>query len=229
MKQWIQVCDKSHDKCSRPKSPEKTQMPTRLIQVKETLRLVDSTSIPPFPYVALSHCWGPLKEDQKFCTYTDNIDQFKTSIEFDRMPSTFRDAVTVTRGLGIDYLWIDSLCIIQDDTQDWATESRRMEQVFSTAHCTLGVSSAKSSLEGFLHNRSLRPCVQLSTKDSDIMYVCEAIDDFYSDVDLGELNSRGWVLQERALSRRTIYYTSTQAYWECGAGVQCETLSRLKK
>ncbi|OXV05317.1 hypothetical protein Egran_06915, partial [Elaphomyces granulatus] len=58
-------------------------------------------------------------------------------------------------------------------------------------------------------------------------YVCEAIDDFRSDVELGDLNKRGWVFQERALSRRTIYFTKTQVYWECGKGVQCETLTKM--
>ncbi len=61
-----------------------------------------------------------------------------------------------------------------------------------------------------------------------MIYVCPAIDDFHADVELGPLNSRGWVLQEEALSRRSIYYTSTQVYWECGAGVHCETLARLR-
>ena len=63
----------------------------------------------------------------------------------------------------------------------------------------------------------------------EIFCVCEAIDDFYRDVDQGELNQRGWVLQERALSRRTIYFTETQSYWECGGGVRCETMTKMKK
>jgi hypothetical protein len=60
-------------------------------------------------------------------------------------------------------------------------------------------------------------------------YVCEAIDDFHCDVDQSELNKRGWVLQERALSRRTVYFTEKQSYWECGGGVRCETMTKMKK
>jgi hypothetical protein len=164
-----------------------------------------------------------------FRTLKRNIAQLKESIDLDSLPKTFRDAVKVTRGIGINYLWIDSLCIIQDDKDDWDNESTRMEQVFSSAYCTIGVSSAKSSVEGFLHYRSPRACVQLDTSSLGTLYICPNIDDFNRDVDLGELNSRGWVLQERALSRRSIFYTSTQVYWECSAGVHCETLARLQK
>ncbi len=60
-------------------------------------------------------------------------------------------------------------------------------------------------------------------------YVCEVIDDFRLHVDQSELNRRGWVLQERVLSRRTIYFTATQSYWECGGGVWCETMTKMKK
>jgi hypothetical protein len=59
-------------------------------------------------------------------------------------------------------------------------------------------------------------------------FLCDAIDNFDLDVDQGELNKRGWVLQERALSRRTIYFTEKQTYWECGGGVRCETLTKMK-
>jgi hypothetical protein len=121
------------------------------------------------------------------------------------------------------------LCIIQDDDDDWERESGKMERVFSDAYCTIGASSGRSSLEGFLGDRTPRDYVQLQTQSAGALYVCPAIDDFHRHVELGELNRRGWVLQERALSRRSIYFTSTQVYWECGKGVQCETLARLYK
>jgi hypothetical protein len=66
-------------------------------------------------------------------------------------------------------------------------------------------------------------------KDAAIYYLTDVIDDFYGDVEQGELNKRGWVFQERALARRTIYFTEKQTYWECGQGVRCETLARAKK
>ncbi|CAI0644219.1 unnamed protein product [Colletotrichum noveboracense] len=220
LSEWIRSCDSdaSHEVCRRSKYRDVTSSPTRLIDVRDGLRLVPSDSVPVSDYVALSHCWGKLEKHQRFCLYKDNISQLQRSIQFERLPQNFKDAVTVTRGLGIGYLWIDSICIIQDDAQDWEVEFSKMEEVFSSAYVTISAVFAKSSLDGFLGERPSRACVQVQV---------DAIDDFHRDVELGEISKRGWVFQERALSRRTIYYTSTQVYWECGAGVRCETLRCL--
>jgi Heterokaryon incompatibility protein (HET) len=229
MKQWLQVCDLNHEGCRRRSEESTVTMPTRLIELGETIRLVNCDTIQNSRYVARSHCWGPLKDNEKFCAWKDKIPELEKSINFERLPLTFQHAITVARGLDINYIWIDSLCIIQDDLEDWERESARMEQVFSNAYCTIGASSAGSSLEGFLWERTPRACVQLHTKRLGMLYVCPNIDDFHHDVEEGKLNRRGWVLQERALSRRSIFYCSTQVYWECGDGVQCETLARLHK
>ncbi|KAI2462981.1 hypothetical protein F4781DRAFT_426743 [Annulohypoxylon bovei var. microspora] len=226
LKQWIELCDSSHEAC-RPKDRGVPTMPTRLIEVGNLIRLVDSATIDPSLYVALSHCWGSFGDNSKFCTFNHNIAQRRLSIEFEHLPLTFKDAIRVVRTLEIKYIWIDSLCIIQDDELDWGNEAARMEQVFSGAYFTIALSSARSSNEGFLSPHKPRPCVQLSTQSMGRLYVCPNIDNFHKDVELGELNRRGWVLQERVLSRRSIYFSSTQIYWECGDGVHCETLARL--
>ncbi|KAH7020515.1 heterokaryon incompatibility protein [Ilyonectria destructans] len=228
MKEWIRLCDTAHEMCRRKQTEEVLEMPTRLVQVEDPVRLVETSSLSPSRYAAFSHRWGSLKDDEKFCTYKNNIAQLESSMDVEKLPRVFLDAVTVTRGLGIKYLWIDSLCIIQDDEEDWENESAKMEQVFSSAYITISASSARSSLEGFLADRPRRSLVQVETKDAGVIHACIAIDDFHLDVELGELNKRGWVLQERALSRRSIYFTSTQVYWECGAGVQCETLGLIR-
>ena len=137
-----------------------------------------------------------------------------------------QDAVTVTRGLGERFLWIDSLCIIQDDADDWNIESKKMETVFGSAYCTIAASSAKNSTEGFLNPRSPRQCARLPDT---ALYICENIDNFHRDLEEGELSKRSWVLQERALSCRTIHFTTTQTYWECGGGVHCESLIKMHK
>ncbi|TGJ87810.1 hypothetical protein E0Z10_g981 [Xylaria hypoxylon] len=236
LKEWIKTCDATHEICrgnhdgGNNENHNASTMPTRLVELGTTLRIVESASIKPSVYVALSHCWGKLSELERFCAFNHNISHLKEFIDFNSLPKTFRDAITVARGIGVNYLWIDSLCIIQDNKDDWEHELARMEQVFSSAYCTIGASSSKSSLQGFLNYRKPRACIEIkpSDKDKKTLYVCPNIDDFHRDVDLGELNSRGWVLQERALSRRTIFYTSTQVYWECGSGVHCETLARLQ-
>ena len=236
LNKWIQDCDKEHE-CG-PRARSNIRPPTRLIDLgdkdhPDILRLdCSKTRDPSLRYVVLSHRWGDANQHWRFCTYNDNIEQFKEGIDFQGLPKTFQDAVTVTRGLGIRFLWIDSLCIIQKDPEDWEAECQRMEDVFSSAYCTIAASCASGTTDGFLKPRPKRHCVaidtQMSTKASRI-YICEAIDNFRCDVEQGELSKRGWVYQERALSRRTIHFTKKQVYWECGKGARCETLTKMFK
>lgn len=229
-------CNEKH-KCmsAEEHSESPARLPTRVIDVGRDgvgpIRLVETTQEPAATgrYIALSHRWGDLSHEQRFCTYADNISQRKERIGYEDLPASFQDAVRVTRALGVRYLWIDSLCIIQEDREDWAAEAGRMEDVFSHAYCTIAASSASSSLAGFLGSRRPRDAIMLSTPAGPPLYLAEHIDDFRTDVENSVLSSRGWVLQERALSRRTIYFTSTQVYWECGNGVTCETLAQLRK
>jgi hypothetical protein len=223
------------------------KLPTRLIEVGKAddnslVRLVvnpPTTADDPTKgrYAALSHCWGAVGKDAYSCLLNINRLAFETRIPVERLPKMFQDAITATRGLEIRYLWIDSLCIIQDDDDDWAAESKTMEDVYSLAHVTLAASSAPSSLVGFLErpNRAFAVMPNPSAEDHDadgsrsLLYVAEAIDNFQTHIEDAVLNTRAWVLQERALSRRTIHFTSTQVYWECGQGVHCETLAQLRK
>ncbi|KAK0727277.1 heterokaryon incompatibility, partial [Lasiosphaeria miniovina] len=87
-------------------------------------------------YAALSHCWGSPGQ-QPFTTTADNLASRQSGIDFQHLPPTFRDAVIVASELGVQNLWIDSLCIIQDDADDWARESIRMAAVYGKAHVTI--------------------------------------------------------------------------------------------
>ena len=177
-------------------------------------------------YVAFSHCWGK----SAMFTTMNTVDSLRERIDLDTLPLSFQDAITVTRGLKIRYLWIDSLCIIQDNKDDWDREAARMQHVFSNATCVIAASSASSSSEGFLRlERPTRPSVTMRSPSGALLYVCKSIDNFHRDVEDAVLNKRGWVLQERALARRSIHFTSTQVYMECGKGVHCETLTKLVK
>lgn len=217
-----------------PENPPEisTSPPTRVIDVGDDngspVRLVEDERKSTKRYLALSHRWGDLSEKEKFCTLEGNINDLKREIPYDRLPKSFQDAVRLTRALQVQYLWIDSLCIIQDNNQDWETEAQKMEDVFSNAYCTIAASSAESSRKGFLGERKQRDVISIQTP-SGLLHLAEPIDDFSSHVENSVLNSRVWVFQERALSRRTIHFTTTQTYWECGRGVFCETLARLRK
>lgn len=232
LREWLQFCDERHEslECAHKHN---TVLPTRVVDVGDKdsgfLRLYYPAQPKKAEYLALSHCWGKLEEKDKFCTSLKNVDDLCRGFSMNDLPQTFKDAVTVTRELGKRYLWIDSLCIIQDDPNDWAFESKRMEAVFSNAYCTIAASAAADSTVGFLTRRHLPQYVEIPNSAHGQIYICEAIDDFYRDVEEGVLSQRAWVLQERALSRRTIHFTASQLYWECGDGVRCETLTHMRK
>ncbi|KAF4441595.1 hypothetical protein F53441_11999 [Fusarium austroafricanum] len=214
------------------------QLPTRLVDVGTLLESkihLYETQIQDkpedFKYLALSHPWGEATaSNPHFCTTISNLAHHLTEMKFDQLPNTFKDAVTTTRALGIRYLWIDSLCIIQGPGGDFNTESGKMEQVFSCAYCVIAASRALGQCDGFLMDRvksSKNEHVTIKKGNNPPFFISRFLDDFNNDVLEGSLNQRGWVLQERALARRTIYFTEKQTYWECGDGVRCETLTKM--
>ncbi|KAK9784243.1 putative Protein kinase domain-containing protein [Seiridium cardinale] len=232
--EWIRICDEDHP-CHRSQGvPIPTpRMPTRVLDVgvatedEVRLHLVNPDEKTNQRYVALSHRWGGVGEEFVQPTTTNTIDKFKERINFKQLPKTYQDAIMITRSLHIRYLWIDSLCIIQDNNDDWTLQAQRMGDYYSSAYVTIAASSAVTPLDGILSRRPDRDCVTINTSGETIR-LATAIDDFQADVQNSILNTRAWVLQERALSRRTLHFTSTQIYWECGEGVHCETLAQLR-
>ncbi|KAF5597145.1 serine threonine kinase [Fusarium pseudocircinatum] len=225
--EWLHVCDDEHGHARDASSGGcSVQMPTRLIQVGgSSERLEDIKGSGFLRYLALSHCWGG---STSLSTLTDNIDKFRSEIPHDQLPLNFQEAIRVTRALKIPYLWIDSLCIIQDDPEDWRREAARMGQVFSNAYCTIAATSAATSNEGFLTPRfNSTLFATFKTPGGGLLHISEFMEDCNRDLESAPLNTRGWVMQERALSRRTIHFTKTQVYWECGNGLKCERLFKL--
>jgi hypothetical protein len=176
-------------------------------------------------YITLSHRWGNSKS---FKTTMTNLEEFRKGIDLNMLPNLFKDVVVVTQKLGTKYLWIDSLCIIQDGDGlvDWRNQSGHMEEIFASAYCTIAATSASGSCEGFLVSRANNSSIMISDVDqSDLLvYVSPFDDNFRHDVEEGDLNKRAWVLQERALSPRTIHFTKGHTYWECGSVVRCDNL-----
>lgn len=228
IRQWLKHCDHHHT-CS-PTDP--AMLPTRVIDVgleDQTMVRLCGTQGCRGKYVALSHRWGNTDINPPFSTNRDNIETRMRGIHVIDLPVTFQDAVNVTRKLGMRYLWIDSICIIQGSDGDWDEEAKRMEDVFSSAYCVVAATRASGTADGFLKPPSSRSFVTFPDGLESCFYVCEAIDDFDQHVTQADLNKRGWVYQERALARRTIHFTKEQMYWECGDGIRCETLTKMKK
>jgi hypothetical protein len=150
---WIQDCCDTHVECNT-NTTNRDFWPTRILDLGGTgsydskVRLVLSAEhAPEEHYATLSHCWGGLRTLQLTRT---TIERFCKSIEIAAMPKTFQDAVQVARQLHIRYLWIDSLCILQDadDLSDWRREAGLMHRVYSNSHCNISASWAANSTEG---------------------------------------------------------------------------------
>ncbi|KAG8161671.1 hypothetical protein KVR01_008658 [Diaporthe batatas] len=228
LRRWLHDCDKNHRDCM-PRDSSQGDLPRRLINVgkghSSVVKLYETQDTDNMKYFALSHPWG---NPPHFCTYPDNIDEHRKGVPVESLPRTFRDAITVTRQLGFQYIWIDSLCIIQGKQGDFDTEGKRMEGIFSHAYCVLAASGATNQTDGFLKPIQQRNSVGIQQPGKDPLYICEFMDDFKEHVLNSRLNQRGWVLQERVLARRTIYFSNKQSYWECGRGVRCESMTKME-
>lgn len=245
---WYQECRSNHPTC-RNWRREKRALPTRLIQIfgpdngsaHPSARLCDTKGLPTnTPYVSLSHCWG---KGVLFTLVQKNLESLRQEIPISQLPKTFQDAIYVAFELGISYLWIDSLCIIQDSKEDWTYEAKRMGDVYLHGDFNISATAYENGSLGLFGERQA-----LSLKHYPVYANFVLLDgqfrpgelfktifkDFYIAYDRGEfqdkiedsvLSSRAWVAQERALSPAIIHYTREQIWWECNEGVFSEAFT----
>lgn len=227
---WLNDCINSHTHptCQQPFIP---LLPSRVLDLglnssKLDLRLL-TTHGESGNYIALSHRWGI---DQTFSTKKASLLDREKLIKFKALPKTFQDAIIITRRIGVRYLWIDSLCIIQDDAEDWEKEAAMMSEVYMKALFTIAAASAFSDLEGFLLRRESVAGVKLHSLENtlgepDIIARKQTI---HSSIFLGlneetvPLWSRAWALQEDVLSNRLLTYQKDEMTWECNSITACE-------
>ncbi|KAJ0420844.1 heterokaryon incompatibility protein-domain-containing protein [Aspergillus carlsbadensis] len=145
---WLEECIHSHGAgpyfCDSIRTP---QLPTRVVDVGTKdgiIKLVEPQGARG-TYACLSHCWG---RSQIITTTRENIRKHKENIAWDSLSQTFKDAITLVRKLGLQYIWIDSLCIVQDDTKDWEIESSRMASIYRNGHFTLAATRSRSGNGG---------------------------------------------------------------------------------
>lgn len=233
---WLEDCQSDHADCFVPADPP--WYPTRLLDVGvpglDSIRLVLSAEAHlTGDYVTLSHCWG---EVLHLKLTKDNVLQFMSGIELLQFPQTFQDAVEVTRRLRKRYIWIDALCIIQDDPDrtDWLHEAGLMHKVYSHSFLNIAATGALDSSRGLFMPRDadqeLRP-VNLScspppigTKEPAPVQNLIMTDFMFFNRELmnAPLHRRAWVLQERILAPRVLHFGSKQIFWECKRGLLCE-------
>lgn len=223
---WRDDCDNGHQDCASERLD--APLPTRCIDVKDekTIRVVEPGSSRG-QYVCLSHQWG--KEEMPLKLTKDTKDKLYSGIDAANLPITFRDAVDITKRLGCDYLWIDSLCIVQDDMDDWAKEAANMAAIYSKGVITIAAAAATGPRDGLFKS----PVAQL-TDVSPLelghlglpfsVYVRREprfeVGHLAGDQNHGLLD-RGWVLQERLLSPRVVFFGANEVSWECMSGEAC--------
>lgn len=217
MREWVRSCDTSHTSCRSEPRP----LPTRVIDVglggqTEPRLLVTRGAVG--RYMTLSHCWGlhPV-----ICTTSETIEDHIQSLPMSALPKTFQDAVIITRALGVQYLWIDSLCIIQDSKEDWELESVRMGTIYASSYLTIAASASKDSTGGCFITRDTSNHVKVKCTVRDSagsqpvpVFVRPRPRDFIQ-LPQSILHTRTWVTQERLLSARMIHYDTDQLLWEC--------------
>ncbi|KAL2073528.1 hypothetical protein VTL71DRAFT_10854 [Oculimacula yallundae] len=234
-KRWLEECLNNHRGCQ---NTQDTMMPTRLIKVgapgSNPLLVVSKGT--KGTYVTLSHCWGSPDGPTPLTTTTATIEERKTGIPWDILPKTFQDAITVTRGLDLEYLWVDSLCIIQECPEDWSRESKLMQDVYANAVLNLSADASSNSAAGFGSRHPFYAEVQMDQRGVQLGSGRSPRFDSYGlshrpDMWDGEhpLRTRAWVFQERNLSSRILHFCKFELAWECDTLTRCECVPETSK
>lgn len=238
----LKACVENHPSCNEKIG---SSLPTRVIDIgcseEHTLKLHVSNGEAQ-PYACLSHCWG---KTPLLITVRSNFDAHLAGIPWHSLPRTYQEAITFLRRLRIRYLWIDSLCIIQDDRNDWSTEAAKMPSIYQGAFITVTAAMSPDIADGLFsvtppHKMACRRVGQLGPDgDAPSVWVREYLthlgDSERQDGILGRwgihgpspsphmtIYSRGWCLQERLLSPRVLYFGPDELSWECIEGAACE-------
>ncbi|VTO85143.1 unnamed protein product [Fusarium graminearum] len=224
---WIDECNR-HSACCH----HDTLLPSRVIDVGDNrsspyVRLWETGGIETGDYIALSYCWG---KSPQYTTTKSTLNDRKRQIPISDLPQTHQDAIKLTREFGIGYLWIDSMCICQDDYDDWERESARMLSVYANAYLTINASKGNDSSSGLFYKSSTREYFEFEHTYGGIRgraLACEvpfeeAMQHAYIQLKDDPVSHRGWTLQERVLSRRTLFYSGGQMMFECNHGFRKE-------
>jgi hypothetical protein len=192
-------------------------LPTRIIDVgskDETPFLHINQASERASYVALSYCWGG---PQKVTTTIATLQSRISGLHFENLPRTLQDAITITRILGLKYLWVDALCIVQDSTTDKIAEINSMGNVYKNATITIAAANASSVNEGFLEKENPPNCARLpfSLPSGNIGAISCHPTSYSLDSDENVLGTRAWALQEHLLSPRLIYFGNVYLAWKC--------------
>ncbi|KAH7324774.1 heterokaryon incompatibility protein-domain-containing protein [Stachybotrys elegans] len=216
LRKWIDTCDRKH--ACRPQSS--SLLPARVLCIRDTGRIFLHCTKPgeTGSYACLSHCWGAY---QPLRTTTANIASHQSAIHEDALPPVFLQAISVAARLHIPYLWIDSLCIIQDSESDWQMQSALMVDIYANSIITISAALATCDLDAlFVRSPQYNQFIPLEAGAS-LGISARATLKHGTGTSL-PLLSRAWVLQERLLSPRVVHFTWEELIWECMEQTTCE-------
>lgn len=217
---WLHVCVDEHTGSAA--TQDTRYRPPRLLCIESgILKLVKGYECPKnSDWATLSHCWGP---DPEFLTLTPaNLSQFELDIPLDSLPPTFRDAVKFCESIKINFIWIDSLCIVQQgegSREDWSRHVIEMRRVYQNATLNIAADWAASAQEGLFRDRDTtrieRPIVQFQGGPLKGRWQLGYNSELLRLFSKSSLGSRAWVVQERVLSHRMVSFSADQIYWRC--------------
>ncbi|KAF2710084.1 HET-domain-containing protein, partial [Pleomassaria siparia CBS 279.74] len=246
VQKWLAYCTLNHPRCNAGLSKTATLLPPRVIDVglasESTVRLYETEDGQKGTYVCLSHCWGTTSKPIE--TTTANIDQKKKSIALSGLSKTFQDAIDFVRRLGMRYIWIDSLCIVQDDKADWFRHAKSMAAIYQHSYLTLAATWARDGTMGCYNvardkSSNKYEASTLHSDDSQLQSVyyrqqlphwwaSKRTSRFTRDGTNFPLLSRAWVFQERILSPRVLHFGEGELLWECLEEYTCECTSDIQ-
>ena len=228
---WLSYCIDHDAECNAPTS---TFMPHRLVNVGSWADASDPFLFEPIetaPYVCLSYCWGP-NVDDILKTTKANLQFHYQAIPFSLLPQSVRDAIICCRGLGIPNLWVDSLCIVQDDIESWLHDSAQMGDIYLNSHLTIAAEEPATCRLGFLGTQRFgspewqrRLIVDIPAEaGGPAKEIFIRPGRAYSEEpnDRCSLDKRGWCLQESILPNRRLCFNGNEMSWECLCRNLCE-------
>lgn len=243
-RQWLRKCIQEHEPASTCSSSFPVERPARLLEVRyeEGLKYVRvvPTDLEMPAFAALSYCWG--SKSAVWRTNTQNYARRQSWFPVAQLAQTLQDACCITHELGLRHVWIDSICILQDDEADWSREAAKMGSVYSLAQVSIAGASAADAQAGLFNSKSTdhisdhmsegghfisKITSTLSDGRVSNIYLCSnrvfARSRQYEPlIESGPWAKRAWTYQEEILSSRILYYTDKQLFWRCAHCEECE-------
>lgn len=192
---WLQKCQETHEGCDQTDLPT---LPTRVLDITVAKPRIWETHGEKGKYIALSHCWGA---ETGLTATKENMPLLTLGINVSALPKTFRDTIEFSRAIGVRFLWIDSLCIVQNCRDDWTREASKMWDVYRNSFLTVVAAGSPSDSHGFLGPRQHLPTIYAPSVTSKIVFRRHA-----HSGPAEPLYSRAWTFQERFLSPRMIKF-----------------------